>query len=91
MVQLKHKIKNLEGIKDSTIRPITSNIRTATYETAEYLNTLLTPLAKSNCNIFNTEMFIQEIRKEKIPDECKIILFDIIIVRALTSFHFNAF
>ena len=42
-----HKLKIGEGLKELTVRPIISNVGTVTYETAKYLNTLLTPLTKS--------------------------------------------
>ena len=46
-----HKLKIGEVLKELTARPTISNIGTATYETAKYLNTLLTPLTKSQYNI----------------------------------------
>ena len=57
-----HKLKIGKGLKQLTARPIISNIGTATYETAEYLNTLLTPLTKSQYNILSTNDFIQKIK-----------------------------
>ena len=38
-----HKLKIGEGLKELTFSAIISNIGTVTYETAKYLNTLLTP------------------------------------------------
>ena len=61
-----HKSKIGEGLKELTFSPIISNIGTATYMTAKYLNTLLTPLTKSQC-IFSTDNFIQKIKNERIP------------------------
>ena len=61
------KLKMCEGLKEVTVRPIISNIGTATYETAKYLNTLLTPLTKSQYNILSTDDFIQKIKSERIP------------------------
>ena len=57
-----HKLKIGEGLKELTVRPIISNIGTATYETAKYLDTLLTPLTKSQYNILRTDDFIQKIK-----------------------------
>ena len=42
-----HKLQYNQGLNELTVRPIISNIGTATYETAKYLNNLLSPLGKS--------------------------------------------
>ena len=57
----KHKLKIGEGLKEQTVRPIISNTGTATYKTAKYLNTLLTPFTKSQYNILSTDNFTQKI------------------------------
>ena len=49
-----HKSQNGEGLNELTMRPIISNIGTATYETAKFLNSLLAPLEKSDRSILNT-------------------------------------
>ena len=72
-----HKLKIVEGLKELTVRPVTSNIGTATYETAKYLNTLLTPLTKSKYNIFSTGDFIQKLKSERIQKGFKMISFDV--------------
>ena len=59
------------------MRPIISNIATATYEIAKYLNKLLTPLSKSDYNILNREDLIRRLREETIPAGYKIISFDV--------------
>ena len=58
------------------MRPVISNIGTATYEIAKYLNKLLTPLNKSDYNILNTEDLIRRLREEIIPAGYKMISFD---------------
>ena len=40
------------------MRPTKSNIGTATYEIANYLNMLPTPFSKSKSNILNTETLL---------------------------------
>ena len=50
-----HKLKIGKGLKQLTARPIISNIGIANCETAKYLNTLLTPLTKSQYNILTTD------------------------------------
>ena len=64
-------------MKERTVRPIISNIGTANYETAKYLNTLLTPLTKSQYNILSTDDFIQKIKSERIPKGFEMISFDV--------------
>ena len=51
--------------------------RNATYKTAKYLNTLLTPLTKSQYNILSTDDFIQKVKRERICKEFKMISFDV--------------
>ena len=49
----------------------------STCETAKYLNTLLTPLSKSHCNILSTHDLIQKIKSERISKGFKLISFDV--------------
>ena len=72
-----HKLKIGEWSKELTIRPIISNIGTTTYEAAKYLNTLLTPLTKSQYDILSTDDSIQKIKSERIPKGFQIISFDV--------------
>ena len=57
-----HKLST-NSIDYLTLRPIVSNISTATYETAKYLASLLTPLSKSEFTINNTKEFVKYIQK----------------------------
>ena len=50
---------------------------TATYETAKYLAYLLAPLSKSKFTINNTKEFIKYIQKQKVPDEYKMVSFNV--------------
>ena len=59
------------------MRPILSNIGTATYEIAKYLTKLLSPLSKSNYTINSTKQFVNHIRKQKVPDGYHIVSFDV--------------
>ena len=72
-----HKLKIGEELKELTVRPIISNIETATYKTAKYLNTLLTPLTKSQYNILSTDDLIQKMKSERIPEGFTMISFDV--------------
>ena len=62
-----HKLSS-NDVNDLPLRPIVSNIGTATYETAKYLAKLLSPLSKSNYTINSTKQFVNHIRKQKVPD-----------------------
>ena len=72
-----HMLKISERLKKLTVRLIISNIGTATYETAKYLNTLLTPLTKSQYNVLSTDDFIQKIKNKRISKRLKMIFFDV--------------
>ena len=49
----------------------------ASYKTAKYLNTLLTPLTKLQYNILSTDDLIQKIKRERTPKGFKTISFDV--------------
>ena len=55
-----------------TLRPIISNIGTATYEIARYLAELLAPLGKSKHTISNTKYFITRLKTEKFKKGLKL-------------------
>ena len=59
------------------MRPIISNIGSATYETAKYLNNLLSPLGRSQHTLLNSKEFVERIKAERIPSGYKIISFDV--------------
>ena len=61
-----HKLLT-NNVDDLPLRPIISNIGTATYETAKYLANLLAPLGKSKYTITNTKEFVKYIQKTKSP------------------------
>ena len=68
-----HKLQNGEKLNEQTMRPITSNTGTASYETAKFLNSLLAPLGKSDRSILNTESCVNQIKVQKIPEGYKMI------------------
>ena len=72
-----HKLQSGEGLNELTMRPIVSNIGTATYETAKFLNSLLAPLGKSDRSILNTEAFVKQVKGQRIPEGYKMISFDV--------------
>ena len=71
-----HKLST-NSIDYLTLRAIVSNISTVKYETAKYLASLLIPLSKSGFTIYNTKEFVKYIQKQKVPDEYKMMSFDV--------------
>ena len=60
-----HKLQSREGLNELTMRPIASNVGTATYETAKFLNSLLAPLGKSDRSILNIEAFVNKLKAKE--------------------------
>lgn len=73
-----HKMKPNDTIKELTLRPIISNIGTATYQLAKYLAKLLSPLSKSIYTVNSTDDFINLIRNLDIPEDHLMISFDVV-------------
>ena len=60
-----HKLKENDIVENLPLRPIISNVGTATYKTAKYLATLLSPLKSSEHNIKNSYEFVKILRPRK--------------------------
>ena len=60
-----HKLLSGEGLSELTMQPIVSNVGTATYETAKFLNSLLAPLGKSDRSILNIEAFVNKLKAKE--------------------------
>ena len=71
------KLQGNQGLNELTVRPIIYNIGTATYETAKYLNNLLSPLGKSQHKVLNSKEFVEKIKAERICIGYKMISFDV--------------
>ena len=71
------KLQSGDALNELTMRPIVSNVGTATYETAKFLNSLLAPLGKSDCSILNTKAFVKQVKGQRIPEGYKMISFDV--------------
>ena len=63
-----HKLKNDSTVDDLPIRPIISNINTASYQLAKYLANLLSPLSMSEYTVKSTSDFITHIKGQNIPN-----------------------
>ena len=72
-----HKISENDTVDELPIRPIVSNIGTATYNLSKYLAKLLSPLSQSEYTIKNTKQFIEQIRMKQVPDGYKMVSFDV--------------
>ena len=72
-----HKLKNDSTVDDLPIRPIISNINTASYQLAKYLAKLLSPLSTSEYTVKSTSDFITHIKRQNIPNNFKLISFDV--------------
>ena len=59
------------------IRPIVSNIGTATYQLAKFLTKLLSPLSQSQYTFKSTKDFIQKIHNVNVPHGFNMISFDV--------------
>ena len=75
-----HKVKanDPDKLGKLPIRPIVSNIGTATHKTARFLCKLLAPLGKSKYTVESTRDFIGRIKNIKVPHGCKMISFDVV-------------
>ena len=72
-----HKLKNDSTVDDLPIRPIISNINTASYQLAKYLAKLLSPLSTSEYTVKSTSDFITHIKRQNKPNNFKLISFDV--------------
>ena len=73
-----HKLnRGCKDVNQLPIRPIISNIGTATYKTSKYLAKLLAPLTKSEYSITSTAEFISRIRDLKVDKDHDMVSFDV--------------
>ena len=69
-----HKLKVNQGFYDLPLRPIISNIGTATYDLAKYL---LSPLSKSSYTVLSTDELVNILKNENVPHDCDLVSFDV--------------
>ena len=72
------KVKGNGNVEDLLLRPIISNIRTATYELAKYLAKILKLLDQSQYAIKRSTSFIKTLKKQMIPPGYQMMSFDIV-------------
>ena len=74
-----HKLKDdTRNLADLPLKPVVSNIGTATYEISKYLAKLLQPLAKSEHTIESTKDFITKLKGKRIPTDFELVSFDVV-------------
>ena len=71
-----HKLLPNDTINELPLRPIVSNIGSATCHLSKYLAKLLSPLSKSEYTIKSTKYFVEKIKKEHIPNDHLLVSFD---------------
>ena len=71
-------VKDNGTVEDLPLRPIISNIRTATYELAKYLAQILKPLGQSQYTMKSSKSFIKTLKKQNIPPGYQMVSFDVV-------------
>ena len=72
-----HKLKPGEGIESLPLRPIISNIGTASYQIAKHLAKLLSPLSRSEYTVSSTDDLTNLLKTQYVPADCDMISFDV--------------
>ena len=72
-----YKLKNDSTVDELPIRPIISNINTASCQPAKYLAKLLSPLSTSEYTVKSINDFITHIKGQNIPNNFKLISFNV--------------
>ena len=78
-------------IDNLPLRPIVSNIGTASYQLAKYLAKLLSPLAQCNYIINSTKELMIKIKNEKIPENYEMVSFDVKSLFTSVRIYFHYF
>ena len=74
----RHKVsEDCTDAKELPLRPIVTNIGTATYGISKYLAKLLKPLSVSEYTINSTNDFVDKIKNEKVPQGYRLVSFDV--------------
>ena len=73
-----HKLPESGTVDQLPLRPIVSNIGTASHYLAKHLAKILAPLSKSEYTVQNTKDFVNFIKPQKIPFNYQLISFDVV-------------
>ena len=73
-----HKLPNGGNITELPLRPIVSNVGTASYYLSKYLAKFLSPLSQSEYTVKNTKQFVEDFKRLHLPgDSYKLVSFDV--------------
>ena len=72
-----HKLSDHDGIEKLPIRPIISNLSTATYHLSNYLAKLLSPLSTSEYTVSSSKKFMTTIKNFQMPSGYHMVSFDV--------------
>ena len=64
-------------VEELPLRPIVSNLNTATYQLARYLAKILSPLSRSQYTVESSNKFVNVIKQQVIPSSYKLVSFDV--------------
>ena len=74
-----HKMKGNNTVEQLPLRPIVSNIGTASYHLAKHLSKLLAPLNQNEYTIRNTKQFLKDLNESNLTSsDYKLVSFDIV-------------
>ena len=66
-----------DTVEELPLRPIISNLNTATYRLARYLTKILSPLSPSQYTVASSNKFVNVIKQQVIPSSYKLVSFDV--------------
>ena len=72
-----HKLAINDTVEELPLRPIVSNLNTATYQLARYLAKILSPLSRSQYTVESSNKFVNVIKQQVIPSSYKLVSFDV--------------
>ena len=72
-----HKLAINGTVEELPLRPIVSNLNTATYQLARYLAKILSPLNHSQYTVKSSNKFVNAIKQQVIPSSYKLVSFDV--------------
>ena len=72
-----HKLSINDTLEELPLRPIISNLNTATYQLARYLETILSLLSCPQCTVESSNKFVNVIKQQVIPSNYKLVWFDV--------------
>ena len=72
-----HKLAINDTVEELQLRPVVSNLNTATYQLARYLAKISSPLSRSQYTVESSNKFVNVIKQQVIPSSYKLVSFDV--------------